>query len=193
RSGCVPTREHMHDGLNGLVWQRFARSKARLNAMQAQAIEQAGGVGARRGPLRDALTLFAAGRLDAVIHTIGVPSADLAVLARSQHIRLLPLDDGVIEAMRRDNPVYLAFSIPADSYDGQRQAVATLAVPALLVARDTLSDDAVQRVLDLLYRQADFAALGSRQGALIPHDAAGLAGGPVPMHVAAMPAGEGRP
>lgn len=58
RTGCIPTRENMHDGLNGLVWQRFARSKARLNALQAQAIEQAGGVGARRGPLRDALTLF---------------------------------------------------------------------------------------------------------------------------------------
>ncbi len=58
RSGCVPTREHMHDGLNGLVWQRFARTKARLNALQAQAIAQAGGVGASRGPLRDALTLF---------------------------------------------------------------------------------------------------------------------------------------
>ena len=58
RTDCVPTREHMHDGLNGLVWQRFARTKARLNALQAQAIDDAGGVGASRGPLRDALTLF---------------------------------------------------------------------------------------------------------------------------------------
>ena len=164
-----------------------------VEVLRRHGLTAASGLKAESMGLRDALTLFAAGRLDAVIHTIGVPSADLAVLARSQHIRLLPLDDGVIEAMRRDNPVYLAFSIPADSYDGQRQAVATLAVPALLVARDTLSDNAVQRVLDLLYRQADFAALGSRQGALIPHDAAGLAGGPVPMHVAAMPAGEGQP
>lgn len=164
-----------------------------VEVLRRHGLTAANGLKAESMALRDALTLFAAGRLDAIIHTIGVPSADLAVLARSQRIRLLPLDDAVIEAMRRDNPVYLAFSIPADSYDGQRQAVATLAVPALLVARDTLSGDAVQRVLDLLYRQADFAALGSRQGAWIPRDAAGQAGGPVPMHVAAVPAVEGPP
>ena len=57
RTGGVPTRDHLHDALNGLVWQRFPGTKARLNALQAQAIAQLG-VGAQRGPLRDALTLF---------------------------------------------------------------------------------------------------------------------------------------
>lgn len=57
RTGCVPTREHLHDALNGLVWHRFQRTKARLNALQAQAIAVQG-VGAERGPLRDALTLL---------------------------------------------------------------------------------------------------------------------------------------
>lgn len=57
RTGCVPTRDHLHDALNGLVWYRFAQTKARLNALQAAAIA-AQGVGAARGPLRDALTLF---------------------------------------------------------------------------------------------------------------------------------------
>lgn len=37
---------------------RFPATKRRLNALQAQAIAQAGGVQATRGPLRDALTLF---------------------------------------------------------------------------------------------------------------------------------------
>ena len=57
RTGCVPTRDHLHDALNGLVWHRFAHTKARLNALQAAAIA-AQGVGAARGPLRDALTLL---------------------------------------------------------------------------------------------------------------------------------------
>ena len=57
RTGCVPTRDHLHDALNGLVWHRFAHTKARLNALQAMAIA-AQGVGAARGPLRDALTLL---------------------------------------------------------------------------------------------------------------------------------------
>lgn len=57
RTGCVPTREHLHDALNGLVWHRFPHTKARLNALQAAAIAVQG-VGSVRGPLRDALTLL---------------------------------------------------------------------------------------------------------------------------------------
>ena len=53
----VPTRDNLHDLLNGLTWLTFPRTKARLNQLQAQAIAAAG-VGATRGPLRDALTLF---------------------------------------------------------------------------------------------------------------------------------------
>ena len=57
RTRSVPTRDSLHDWFNGLVWQRFAHTKARLNALQAGAVAQAG-VGAHRGPLRDAITLL---------------------------------------------------------------------------------------------------------------------------------------
>ena len=56
-TGCVPTRENLHDLFNGLVWLRFPQAKRRLNQLQAGAIA-ADGVGSVRGPLRDALTLF---------------------------------------------------------------------------------------------------------------------------------------
>ena len=53
----VPTRDNLHDFFNGLAWLRFPRAKRRLNALQAAEIARAG-IGAERGPLRDALTLF---------------------------------------------------------------------------------------------------------------------------------------
>ncbi|MGC4395433.1 DUF3025 domain-containing protein [Hydrogenophaga sp. T2] len=56
-TGRVPTRENLHDGFNGLIWHRFPLAKRRLNRLQADAIA-AQGVGAVRGPLRDAITLF---------------------------------------------------------------------------------------------------------------------------------------
>lgn len=52
-----PTRENLHDFFNALVWRRFPRTKARLNGVQAAEIA-AHGVGGRRGPVRDAITLF---------------------------------------------------------------------------------------------------------------------------------------
>jgi len=53
----VPTRDHLHDFFNGLVWLHWPRTKRHLNALQAHVIAQAG-VGATRGPLRDAITLL---------------------------------------------------------------------------------------------------------------------------------------
>jgi hypothetical protein len=54
---CVPTREGLHDFFNALCWMHFPLAKQRLNVLQGQAIAQAG-VGAVRGPLRDAATVF---------------------------------------------------------------------------------------------------------------------------------------
>jgi Protein of unknown function (DUF3025) len=53
----VPTRDNLHDFFNGLAWLRFPRIKARLNALQYAQIEKEG-VQAKRGAVRDALTLF---------------------------------------------------------------------------------------------------------------------------------------
>ena len=53
----VPTRDNLHDFFNGLVWLAFPQAKRRLNELQADEIARTG-IGATRGPLRDALTLF---------------------------------------------------------------------------------------------------------------------------------------
>lgn len=52
-----PTREGLHDFFNGLCWLQFPLAKRRLNALQAAQIA-ARGVGAVRGPVRDAITVF---------------------------------------------------------------------------------------------------------------------------------------
>lgn len=53
----VPTRDTLHDFFNGLVWCAYPRTKRHLNELQAAAIAR-DGVGSRRGPLRDAITLL---------------------------------------------------------------------------------------------------------------------------------------
>lgn len=52
-----PVRPGLHDFFNGLVWHRFPQAKAALNRLQAQEIARVG-IGARRGPVRDAITVF---------------------------------------------------------------------------------------------------------------------------------------
>jgi hypothetical protein len=56
-TGCVPTRENLHDFFNGLVWLTFPAIKQQLNALQAAQIALAG-VGKSRGAARDGATIF---------------------------------------------------------------------------------------------------------------------------------------
>jgi hypothetical protein len=57
RTGCVPTRDNLHDHFNRLIWHRHSRIKQRLNRLQAAEIASRG-ITATRGAVRDALTLF---------------------------------------------------------------------------------------------------------------------------------------
>ena len=53
----VPTRDGLHDFFNALVWFHMPQTKLLLNQLQATEIANLG-IGAKRGALRDALTLF---------------------------------------------------------------------------------------------------------------------------------------
>jgi hypothetical protein len=65
-TGCVPTRDNLHDFFNALVWLIYPKIKIRLNALQAlelekftaPATEDLSNPGAKRGRLRDAATIF---------------------------------------------------------------------------------------------------------------------------------------
>lgn len=56
--GQVPTRDNRHDLFNGLAWGLWPHLKSRLNALHAQALAADAREATRRGPLRDALTLW---------------------------------------------------------------------------------------------------------------------------------------
>lgn len=57
RTRTCPTRDNAHDFFNGLAWLAYPHEKTRLNAIQASEIER-DGIGARRGPVRDAITIL---------------------------------------------------------------------------------------------------------------------------------------
>ena len=63
-TGRVQTRtDNLHDYFNALAWLAFPRTKARINALHAAEIPREG---ARRGRLRDLLTIFDEG--GAIVH-----------------------------------------------------------------------------------------------------------------------------
>lgn len=83
RTARVPTRDNLHDLFNGLVWLAWPAFKCRLNAWQAAELAR-DGVQARRGALRDALTLL--DENGAVLHA---PSPLVEALRARHWARLL--------------------------------------------------------------------------------------------------------
>jgi hypothetical protein len=81
-TGCVPTRDGLHDFFNGVVWTHFPRTKARLNELQAAQIAGTG-IQPVRGPARDALTLF-----DENVALLQAPDALWDALAAKDWTRL---------------------------------------------------------------------------------------------------------
>ena len=60
KSAQCPTREGLHDFFNALCWMRFPLVKQKINQLHAAelAAAAAGAAPLRRGPVRDALTVF---------------------------------------------------------------------------------------------------------------------------------------
>ena len=81
-TGCVPTRDGLHDFFNGLAWMHFPRTKVRLNELQAAQIASSG-IQPVRGPARDALTLF-----DENVALLQAPDALWQALAAKDWTRL---------------------------------------------------------------------------------------------------------
>lgn len=56
-TGNIPTRDNLHDLFNGSIWLTFPKTKALLNYYHMLEIKEQG-IGARRGRVRDTITVF---------------------------------------------------------------------------------------------------------------------------------------
>lgn len=103
---CIPTRDNLHDFFNGLIWLCWPALKRQCNALQAGAIAQ-DGVGARRGPLRDAVTvldengalLLAPAALCEALHHRRWRQLFVADRALWRQARLLPVGHALLEKL----------------------------------------------------------------------------------------------
>lgn len=151
RTGEVPTRDNRHDFFNALVWLAFPSAKARLNALQAAAIA-AGGVGARRGPVRDAATLIDENAIVLVTQRVDLVEAlrrrDWTTLFVTQraawHSALRPwvfghaLMDKLVAPYKGITAHALPVALPADSTLSQVDAAVAAALDATLTPRRLL-------------------------------------------------------
>jgi TRAP transporter TAXI family solute receptor len=131
-----------------------------------------------------AMQQLRAGRIDAFFTTVGAPARALQRLAAEHPIRLLPLSAATASRIVTEQPGLVRLTLPANTYPGQTEAVATVAPTALLVAAVDTPEDEVKALLELAFEATDYLAAGSAQGVKISK-ATGRRGVAIPLHPAA--------
>lgn len=95
------------------------------------------------------------GDIDAFFCTAGTRTGVIEQLSKECDISLISLDDKCIDKMLSAYSLCEKYTIPAGTYQGQDIAVTTIGIKAVLIARQSLSDDVIKNVTKTLYEHAD--------------------------------------
>ncbi|MDR7419661.1 MAG: TAXI family TRAP transporter solute-binding subunit [Armatimonadota bacterium] len=125
------------------------------------------------------------GVVDAAFITAGHPTAAVTDIAASRDLKILPIPRDVIEQLRQQYPYYTEVTIPANTYKGQAEPVATAAVMAMLVTRQDVDGDLVYALTKALWEHTDRLRAAHARGRDITPSSS-RRGMPITMHAGAL-------
>ena len=94
------------------------------------------------------------GQIDAAFVVAGAPTTAVTSLAATRDVYLVSLDDEHIDALLASSPYYSKYVIPAATY-GMPEDATTVAVGAVVIARDDVSTDDVYNFVSTVFENAD--------------------------------------
>jgi TRAP transporter TAXI family solute receptor len=130
-------------------------------------------------PFAESVELVKNRQIDATLQSAGLGVASIRDLAATNPIAIVPIPADVVEKV--GNPVYVAETIPAGTYDGQTEAVPTAAVVNFLVTHSGVSDDLVYQMTKSMYENLDVLAASHATAKDIKREEA-VKGMPIPLH-----------
>ena len=93
------------------------------------------------------------GKIDAAFIVAGAPTTAVTDLATTKDVYLVSLDDAHVEQLLASSPYYTKVTIPADVY-GLDSDTVTVAVGAVILARDDVSEDAIYKLVADIFDNA---------------------------------------
>ena len=124
------------------------------------------------------------GKIDAAFIVAGAPTTAITDLSTTKTAYLVSLDDEHIDSLLSASPYYTKHVIPAGTYNGQDEDVTTVAVGAVILARDDVSEDAIYAfTADIFDNAADLVSSHAKYGELSTEFGASITS--VPYHAGA--------
>ena len=122
------------------------------------------------------------GAIDAAVMSVGYPAAAVLEATTTAGVRLLPVDPDVIAAMRDEHPYYTTTMLPELAYPGVEVAIPMLTVQNWMVGMDSLDDEVVTILLNILAE--DRVSLEQVHAMAKQIDLDRLGDAPIPLHAA---------
>ncbi len=123
------------------------------------------------------------GKVDAAFIVAGAPTPAVTELCTTTGARLVPIDGAVAEALITSCPFYTVCTVPAGTYEGQSEAVTTVAVKATMVVSASASEDEVYAITKAIF--SDPASIAHAKAAELSLESA-VSGMTVPFHAGAV-------
>ena len=95
------------------------------------------------------------GKIDAGFIVSGAPTTAVTTLATSRDVYLVELDDEHIDKLKAASPYYSKNVIAGGTYEGLDTDATTVAIGAVIIARDDVSDDDVYNVVSGIFDSID--------------------------------------
>ena len=103
-------------------------------------------------------------KIDAAFIVAGAPTTAITDLSTSGPVYLVSIDDEHIDELLAKSPYYTAYTVPADTY-GMPEDVQTVAVAAVVLARNDVSEDAIYTFTSTIFDNMDAIAEQHGKGA----------------------------
>jgi len=104
------------------------------------------------------------GKIDAAFIVAGAPTTAITDLATGSQVYLVSLDDEHIDSLMASSPYYAKNTIAADVY-GTPEDVSTVAIAALVLARDDVADADVYNFVSSIFDNLDEVTAAHAKGA----------------------------
>jgi len=104
------------------------------------------------------------GKIDAAFVVAGAPTTAITSLAATKDVYLVSLDEEHIEALRAKSPYYSLNNIAADVY-GTPEDVTTVAIGAVVIANDDVSEDDVYNFVSGVFENLETITTSHAKGA----------------------------
>ncbi len=124
------------------------------------------------------------GKIDAAFIVAGPPTPAITELCTTNSAYLVPIDGEIAEKMMAECPFYTVYTIPAGTYNGQKEDVKTVTVKATLIVSADATEEDVYNLTAAIFDNIEAITAENGKGAELSIENA-ASGMTVPFHAGA--------